>query len=264
MDQNDNIGGTGGSTGGLGGSTGGTGGLGGSTGSVGGNTGSTAGSTGSAASTGGSASGTGSVGSGFGSHQGAAGGADDFGTHETVYRGDFEARTDRPETHTYEQARTGYQLGHTAAAQPANQGREFQEVEVELEKTHEGKFAEVREYARQGFEWKTAIGGLALAAGAYWAGKKAFDAISSSREEETHYRTHYESHPARYTVSYPQARTYYVIGYTASRNPEYAGRSFADVEPELRRGFTGRRASSYEAMRDFCRVGYERGTGQKA
>jgi hypothetical protein len=262
MDQNDSIGGTGGSTGGLGGSTGGAGGLGGSTGSVGGNTGSTAGSTGSAAGTGGSASGTGSVGSGFGSQPGSAGGADDFATHETVYRGDFEARTDRPETHTYEQARTGYQIGHTAAAQPANQGREFQEVEVELEQAHTGKFAEVREYARQGFEWKTALGGLALAAGAYWAGKKAFDAISSSREEETHYRTHYESHPSRYTVSYPQARTYYVIGYTASRNPDYAGRSFDEVEPEIRRGFTGRRASSYEQMRDFCRVGYERGTGR--
>lgn len=251
MDQNDNLG-----------SAGGIGGTGGSTGSVGGNTGSTAGSTASAAGTGGSASGTGSVGSGFGSQPGSAGGADDFATHETVYRGDFDARTDRPETHTYEQARTGYEIGHAAAAQPGNEGREFQEVEVELEQAHKGTFADVREYARQGFEWKTALGGLAVAAGAWWAGKKVFEAISSSNEEETHYRTHYEAHPARWAVSYPQARTYYVIGYTASRNPEYVGRSFDDVEPEIRRGFTGRRASSYETMRDFCRVGYERGTGR--
>ncbi|HEX8670546.1 MAG TPA: hypothetical protein VF710_01585 [Longimicrobium sp.] len=267
MAQNDNAGsgstgGLGSTGGGLGGSTGGVGGgLGGSTGGVGGGLG---GSTGGGLGSDSAVTGTGSTGSGFGSQPGTAGGFDDdFGAHEThVYRGDFEARTDRPETHTYEQARTGYQLGHTAAAQPSYQNREYQEVEVELEKTHEtGRFAEVREYVRSGFEWKRVLGGLALAGGAYWAGKKALEAVSEGKEEETHYRRHYESHPARTTVAYPQARTYYVVGYTAARNPAYTGRSFDEVEPEIRRGFTGSRAGTYESMRDFCRYGYERGTG---
>lgn len=210
----------------------------------------------------GAVTGTGSVGSGFGSQPGMAGGFDDdFAEAEAhVYRGDFEARTGQ--THGYEQARTGYELGHAAAAQPANQAREFQEVEVELEKTHSDTFPGVREYARTGFEWKRVLGGLALAGGAYWAGKKAYAALSESKEEETHYRTHFEAHPARATVTYPQARTYYVIGYTAARNPSYTGRTFDEVEAELRGGFTGSRAAHYESMRDFCRFGYERGTGR--
>jgi hypothetical protein len=237
MDQNDNPGG-----------------------SIGGNAGSTGGSFGSTGGAGGAASGSGSVGSGYGSQPGSAGAHDDFGEAEVhYYRSDFDARTDRPADHTYDTARTGYQLGHTAAAQPTNQDREFMEVEVELEKEH-GNFAAVREYARSGFEWKKVLGGLALAGGAYWAGKKVYEAVSGSHEEETHYRTHYESHPARTTVTYPQARTYYVVGYTAARNPAYMGRSYDEIEPEIRRGFTGTRAQSYDSMRDFCRYGYERGS----
>jgi hypothetical protein len=241
MAQNDNMGGTGG-----------LGGTGASSGDIPGSKG--------------GASGSGSVGSGFGSQPGTAGAhGDDFDMYETrYYRGDFDSRTDRPAAHTYEQARTGYQLGHTAAAQPAYQGRGYQEVEVELERSYkpEGNstFADVRDYVRQGFEWKTVLGGLALAAGGWWAGKQLVEALSDSNEEdETHYRAHYQSHPARSTVAYPQARTYYVVGYTAARNPAYGGRSFDEVEPEIRGSFTGSRASTYDSMRDFCRVGYERG-----
>ncbi|MDP9348050.1 MAG: hypothetical protein M3P24_02760 [Gemmatimonadota bacterium] len=243
MDQNDNPGGS----------------IGGNVGSTGGGAGSVGGSSGGSS---GAASGSGSVGSGFGSQPGSAGGHDDFGNHEVhYYRSDFDARTDRPAEHTFDQARAGYQLGHTAAAQPANQNREFMEVEVDLEKEN-SRFADLREYARSGFEWKRVLGGLALAGGAYWAGKKVYEAVSESNEEETHYRTHYEAHPARTTVTYPQARTYYVVGYTAARNPAYYGRPFDEVEPEIRRGFTGSRAQSYESMRDFCRYGYERGHGR--
>jgi hypothetical protein len=229
-------------------------------GSIGGNTGSTGGGFGSVGGAGGAASGSGSVGSGFGSQEGSAGSYDDFGDAEVhYYRSDFDARTDRPADHTFDTARAGYQLGHTAAAQPVNQNRDFMEVEVDLEK-QTPQYAAVRDYARSGFEWKKVLGGLALAGGAYWAGKKVYESLSESKEHETHYRTHYEAHPARTTVTYPQARTYYVVGYTAARNPAYVGRSFDEVEPEIRRGFTGPRSQSYESMRDFCRYGYERGT----
>ena len=219
----------------------------------------------------GGASGTGSVGSGFGSRPGTAGAhADDFEMYETrYYRGDFEARTDRPATHSYEEARSGYQLGHAAAAQPAYQGRGYQEVEVELERSYkpEGNrtFADVRDYVRQGFEWKTVLGGLALAAGGWWAGKQLVEALSEADEEdETHYRAHYDAHSARASITYPEARTYYVIGYTAARNPAYSGRTFDEVEPEIRGSFTGSRASTYDSMRDFCRIGYERGRSRVA
>jgi hypothetical protein len=63
-------------------------------------------------------------------------------------------------------------------------------------------------------------------------------------------------------VPYDRARTVYVVGYAAARNPEYAGRSFDDVEPHLRSGFSGSRAASYDSLRDFARRGYERGTSR--
>jgi hypothetical protein len=79
-------------------------------------------------------------------------------------------------------------------------------------------------------------------------------------EEDTDCRTYYEAHPARTTVSYDQARTGYTLGYTAARNPDYTGRTFEDVEPHLRGGYTGSRAGSYDTLRDFTRRGYERGS----
>ena len=208
-------------------------------------------------------------------YTGAAGGSgtgaghstsDDFDTYDThYYRSDFNARPDRPATHNYESARSGYQLGHTAAASPTYQGRSFQEVEVDLKKEYKPQgnstWEDVRDYARGGFEWKTLLGGLAVAAGSWWAGKQVLEAFSDHNDEdETHYRTHYQSHPARTTVSYPQARTYYTLGYAASRNPEYSGRRYEEVEPEIRRGLAGPHAASFDTMREFCRTGYERGT----
>jgi hypothetical protein len=66
-------------------------------------------------------------------------------------------------------------------------------------------------------------------------------------------------------VPYSQARTVYVLGYVAGRNPDYSGRGYEDVEPHLRGGYTGRGTGSYDALRDFGRRGYERsstrGTG---
>lgn len=210
----------------------------------------------------GSSTGTG----GHGATAGGGGALDDFDTFDThYYRRDFNARTDRPATHSYDHARTGYQLGHTAAAQPSYQGRSFQDVEVELERSYKPQenstWADVREYARSGFEWKTLVAGLALAAGGWWAGKQVAEALSHhDDEDETHYRTHYEAHPARTTVTYPQARNYYAVGYSAARNPGYAGRGYDEVEPELRRGLSGPHPVSYDTARDFYRTGYERGT----
>ncbi|HEY0021335.1 MAG TPA: hypothetical protein VGB24_00435 [Longimicrobium sp.] len=217
--------------------------------------GGSAGSSGSGGATGGSGTGAG--------HPAAP---DDFDAYDShYYRRDFDARTDRPATHSYENARSGYQLGHTAAAKPNYQGRSFQEVEIDLEKEYKpqgnSSWVDVRDYVRGGFEWKTLLGGLAVAAGSWWAGKQVLEAFSEhSEDDETHYRAHYQSHPARTTVTYPQARNYYTLGYAASRNPEYGGRSYTEVEPEIRRGLAGPNAASFDTMRDFCRTGYERGT----
>ncbi|HEX8393099.1 MAG TPA: hypothetical protein VF665_12215, partial [Longimicrobium sp.] len=208
------------------------------------------------------------AGSGMGTGGAGTGGAegDDFGVYDVhYYRGHFDNHPARPETHTYEQARTGYQAGHVAAAAPAYQGRTFTDVEVDLQQNYRGtettRWENVREYARHGFEWKRVLGGIALAAGGWWAGKQLVEALRShNNEDEKHYRAHFESHPARTTgMTYDRARTGYVLGYTAARNPAYAGRSSSDVETDLRSGFSGSNAADYDQLRDFCECGYNRG-----
>ena len=271
MQSDSNLGGgtSGSETGGLG-STGaglsGTG-TGGSTGAGGlGGTG-TGGSTGlSGSGTGGlsGAGAAGATGSGFTEGGGFTTG-DDFDAHEGAYRQHYTIRPEPapPTTTTYEEARTGYEIGHRAAANPTYANREFTEVEVELERESGGRLATVRSYARHAFEWKTILGALALAGGAWWVSRKLSETVSEiGEEEERDCRAYYEAHPSRATVPYEQARTVYVIGYAAARNPDYTGRTYDDVEPHVRGGFTGSRAGSYDLLRDFGRRGYERGSSR--
>lgn len=201
----------------------------------------------------------------LGSGGGLGGGTDDdFEAADTSYYKRHHAAAGG--TTSYDEARTGYQAGHRAAANPTYTGRDFNEVEVEIRRDYgedrEGRFERVRGYAAHAFDWKTILGGIALVAGGWWAGRKLYDSLRDlGHEDEQDCRTFYESHTARSTgVPYDRARTVYVVGYAASRNPEYAGRSFDDVEPHLRGGFTGSRAESYDSLRDFARRGYERGS----
>lgn len=204
----------------------------------------------------------GSTGEGF-TESGTYTTGDDFDAHDAVYQRHYATVTPdhaTPTVTTYDEARTGYAAGHRAAANPAYASQEFEEVEVELEREQPGRLSAVRGYARHAFEWKRVLGALALAGGAYWVGRKLFEAVREmGAEEEQDCRTYYESHPVRSSVPYDQARTVYVVGYVAARNPDYAGRSYDEIEPTLRGGFTGRRAEGYDALRDFGRRGYERG-----
>lgn len=249
--------------GGLSGSEGSLGGLsgtgGGGTGSLGG--GGLSGSTGGSTGTGGMSSGSG-VGGGY-----IGADVDDFEVHEGQYQRHYTLPPEpaTPSVTSFDEARTGYAAGHRAAANPAYAGRPYEEVEVELEREYPQpeRFAAVRGYARHAFNWKTIVGTLAVAGGAYWASRKLSQAVSEMREEdEQDCRTYYQSHPAATLVPYDQARTVYVIGYAAARNPDYAGRSYDDVETHLRSGFTGPQAGSYEHLRDFTRRGYERGSSR--
>jgi hypothetical protein len=263
---------TGGSTGGYGGSTGGAGTGGTDVGGLGGGT--TGGSTGGygGAGTGGTDVGglgggtTGGTTGGYSGSTGETGGAgDDFDLHEPVYRRHYTTvATETPVTGTYDEARTGYAAGHAAASNPAYADRTYEEVEVELERNvGTERYGRVREFARHAYEWKGVIAGVALAAaGGYWASRKLASAAAElSEEEERDCRTYYEAHVVRSTgVPYSQARNVYVLGYVAGRNPDYAGRGYDEVEPHLRSGYTTRRAGSYDALADFGRRGYERGT----
>lgn len=167
----------------------------------------------------------------------------------------------------YDEVRPAYQFGHLAAVNPSYRGRAFGEVEVELRREYgdESKFEKARDYVRESFEWKTMLAGVAGVAGAWWAGRKVYDAIKDMNEEdERDVRTYYDTHSARSTgLPYSQARSGYALGYAAARNPDYTGRGFDQVEPQLRPGYAGSAGQHSDAVTDFARRGYERGATRR-
>lgn len=169
---------------------------------------------------------------------------------------------------SYDEVRPAYQFGHRAAASPSYRGRAFEDVEVDLRREYgdESKFEKARDYVRESFEWKTMLAGVAGAAGAWWAGRKVYDAIKDMNEEdEQDVRTYYDTHSASRTgLPYSRARSGYALGYAAARNPDYTGRSFEQVEPHLRTGYAGAAGQHSDAVTDFARRGYERAGARSA
>ncbi|MGI8546573.1 MAG: glycine zipper domain-containing protein, partial [Gemmatimonadaceae bacterium] len=110
----------------------------------------------------------------------------------------------------------------------------------------------------------TLIGAIAGAVGGWWAGREVAETAEAySQNAETHYRAHFEADEAASDArdrfaSYDHARPLYQLGYVASQNPDYAGRSFDDVEPDIRRGWTPELERQYGSWNDA------RGTVSKA
>ncbi|HEU5207836.1 MAG TPA: hypothetical protein VFU06_00380 [Longimicrobiales bacterium] len=103
----------------------------------------------------------------------------------------------------------------------------------------------------------TIIGGIAGAVGGWWAGEKAGRAIENMNDEDDdYYRRRFESSDRR-DVTYDDARVGYGVGHVAGHNPDYRGRSFDEVESDVRRGWRHER-HDYESMRPYVREGYER------
>ena len=132
----------------------------------------------------------------------------------------------------------------------------------------------------------TIFGGIAGAVGGWWTGRAVSEAASSfSDEDDQYYRTHFESTRAgslggserkknvvdvrsdRDDLSYDRVRPAYQLGSLASRNPEYRGRSFDEVEGDLQRGWASSEASreygDWSNVRDYARDAYSRGSEQR-
>jgi len=126
----------------------------------------------------------------------------------------------------------------------------------------------------------TIIGGIAGAVGGWWTGRAVSEAAESfTDEDDAYYRRKFEqrrSGGALDPVSgtdlgrttggmgddlghdYDRVRPAYQIGYLAGMNPDYQGRSFEDVEPDLRRGWTsvGSGQGDWSNVRDYARDAY--------
>lgn len=120
----------------------------------------------------------------------------------------------------------------------------------------------------------TIIGGIAGAAGGWWTGRAVSEAASSFDNDDDYYRNSYSSRSgtsgtgssssSRSSMDYDSARPAYQLGHVAGMNPDYANRSYSDVEPELRRGYesyasNNANAPRYEDVRNHVADAYQRG-----
>lgn len=102
----------------------------------------------------------------------------------------------------------------------------------------------------------TIIGGIAGAVGGWWAGEKAGRAIEDMGDHEDDYRRHH-TQSGRSDLNYDEARIGYGLGHVAGRNPDYKGRSFDEVDRDLRSGWQ-HKDRDYDSMRPYVQYGYER------
>ena len=104
------------------------------------------------------------------------------------------------------------------------------------------------------------IGGIAGAVGGWWAGHGIAEAISN--DDEADFRRDYESSPQRLADRrYEDVRPAYVAGHLAGRNPDYQGRSFEEVEPDLTGAWSPdfvRQYGAWPAVRGHARSAFER------
>ena len=135
----------------------------------------------------------------------------------------------------------------------------------------------------------TIIGGIAGAVGGWWSGRAISEAASHYTEnDDAYYRSQFESRRAGgalrpdrdsslaaddrasdvalartegYTGDYLDYRPAYQLGHLAALNPDYASRTFDDVEPDLRRGWNAgvtERHGAWDEAREHARSAYER------
>jgi hypothetical protein len=111
----------------------------------------------------------------------------------------------------------------------------------------------------------TIIGGIAGAVGGWWAGRAVADAAHKfTHEDDSFYRDRFENRPDRLADrSYDDVRPAYQLGHIASMNPDYNGRTFDDVEPDLQRGWGNdlrARHGDWSTVRPYAQEAYSRST----
>ena len=106
----------------------------------------------------------------------------------------------------------------------------------------------------------TAIGAIAGAVGGWWSGRAVADAVDSmDTTDDDYYRQRFAESGGR---DYDTVRPAFQLGHVAGYNPDYAGRSFEEIEPDLRRGWTddvAERSDDWESVRGYVRDAFERG-----
>jgi hypothetical protein len=104
------------------------------------------------------------------------------------------------------------------------------------------------------------VGAIAGALGGWWAGKGVADAFTD--KDYAAYRAHYASSPDHMADrTYDQVTPAYVLGHLAGRNPDYAARTFDQVEPDLQRVWRDDLAAKHgqwPTVRGYARAAFDR------
>jgi hypothetical protein len=107
----------------------------------------------------------------------------------------------------------------------------------------------------------TLLGGIAGAIGGWWSGRAIAEAAEDiTVAEDQYYRAHFERSP--HERRYDDARPAYFLGDLAAANPQYEGRAFEEVEPDLNRGWSRgdvARQADWDAVRDYASEGFRHG-----
>jgi hypothetical protein len=98
--------------------------------------------------------------------------------------------------------------------------------------------------------------------GGWWSDRTPDEAVSRFGErEDRSCRTHFEN-VARRGTNYDAVRPLYQFGHLAGANPDYQGRSFEEVESELKTTWSDEQARTFgdwESVRDYINTGYSTG-----
>lgn len=108
----------------------------------------------------------------------------------------------------------------------------------------------------------TIVGALIGALGGGLAGMATADDALPNEEDEAYYRSHHEGATRGLAdAAYDRARPAYHLGHVAALNPDWRGRGFDEVEPELRRAWGDdlrARHGEWPQATPFARAAYER------
>ena len=108
----------------------------------------------------------------------------------------------------------------------------------------------------------TIIGGVAGAVSGWWAGRTISEAAyHASHDDDAFYRDRHAAAGAPAGRGYEDVRPAYQLGHVAGRNPDYRGRTFDDVEADLRHGWSdavSARHGRWDEVRGYARDAFER------
>jgi hypothetical protein len=115
----------------------------------------------------------------------------------------------------------------------------------------------------------TAVGAIAGALGGWWAGHEVSEASARwTDDQDRYYRDQFEGRDDRPADrAYEDVRPAYQLGHLAAHNPDYEGRPFHDVEPELRSGWSkdlSNRGGDWVIVRVCAAEAYDRARAERS